>query len=947
MTLSDDAPLRRAQSLARGSQRAVAPPHDPLIDGMKRALWDELQAARQGPSLDPTRLVRGRRVGRFGDFWHYEFEAERTLPKTLVEDVDAELRVAERPLKVRVVRHAGLALTLAAAEDLGKHVTVAELVWDLTFLLEKLADRLEERRGRENRYGDLLLGRLNSNSATDRTAFDGLNDGQDAAVSHALASECTFIWGPPGTGKTRTIGWLVAELVRRGRSVLLVSHTNVAIDEALLRSADALGDDLPDGEVLRLGRAFGPALAQRPRLLTETHVKEREAEVKEAIEHVYAARAELRSRAMTAYRAVELADWVGGLRHGRGHLERLEREIERAENDLRSAEELLDKQARGLLGPSRLNRDSDVANALRRLCDARSKWRTIADELADVPARHGVLPRDSEGLLIGRLEHARSAAAHMLSEVHLAEAKATVEADRPKLAAFERRISTLRAQMEHIENELVDEAQVVACTLTAAYLRRAVAGRSFDTVIIDEASIAPIPSAWYAANLAERAVVAVGDFRQLAPIALTETTCGRRWLQRDVFEESGVRTAYERGDKPSYLLPLTVQHRMASPISVLPNKLAYGGMLSDAPAVNDDSELDGWFDMSSGATAAVTVVDVGNLRTWATTIRRGARSSRTNVLSAAAAVDVMQGMLSADRPEPPESAPRRGIIIAPYRPQAELLGAMLRARRLDDEVLAGTIHAFQGSEASTVVLDMTVAEPHYRAAIFSPDFDEAHRRMLNVAVTRARRRLVVVLDSAFIRQHAARSTATDQLRRMLIGARAVPSADVVRSAPEDVVLEALARAERDVVWFVDDPDAEPRVGAAVAAAARRGVTVCVVTASGRQRQLGLNVAELTRQRAAGSAIFLKWPLREALVIVDDRFVAIRARGVDGWSAWDDPAVAAFVSKAQQVPLLTRLAASEAGGACARCGDLVELREGDHAGAGVYARCSGCGRRAGA
>lgn len=53
-----------------------------------------------------------------------------------------------------------------------------------------------------------------------------------------VGRDTTFVWGSPGTGKTLTIGALGAVLHGEGRSVLLVSHTNAAVDQALLRLAD-------------------------------------------------------------------------------------------------------------------------------------------------------------------------------------------------------------------------------------------------------------------------------------------------------------------------------------------------------------------------------------------------------------------------------------------------------------------------------------------------------------------------------------------------------------------------------------------------------------------------------------------------------------------------------------------------------------------------------------
>jgi len=63
-----------------------------------------------------------------------------------------------------------------------------------------------------------------------------LNDSQIKAVEAALAlndNEILLIVGPPGTGKTRVIAKIAFELMKRGEKVLITSHTNRAVDNAV------------------------------------------------------------------------------------------------------------------------------------------------------------------------------------------------------------------------------------------------------------------------------------------------------------------------------------------------------------------------------------------------------------------------------------------------------------------------------------------------------------------------------------------------------------------------------------------------------------------------------------------------------------------------------------------------------------------------------------------
>jgi hypothetical protein len=142
---------------------------------------------------------------------------------------------------------------------------------------------------------------------------EGVNDQQADAVASALGRDTTFIWGPPGTGKTRTIGKIGEQLVRAGRSVLIVSHTNSAVDQALLEVAHDLANDLVPGSVLRLGdpRDLRLLKGDGERLRAETHIRERSQELLDRKEEAIAERAEKTARLANVRRLLAIAEWAG------------------------------------------------------------------------------------------------------------------------------------------------------------------------------------------------------------------------------------------------------------------------------------------------------------------------------------------------------------------------------------------------------------------------------------------------------------------------------------------------------------------------------------------------------------------------------------------------------------------------------------------------------------
>ncbi len=94
--------------------------------------------------------------------------------------------------------------------------------------------------------------------------FRWLREAQRRALQTLPAQRCGYLWGPPGTGKTTTLGVLLAEYLdsRPTARILLVSATNQAVDQALIAVDKALQKGRREalrGALQRLGTRFDPA----------------------------------------------------------------------------------------------------------------------------------------------------------------------------------------------------------------------------------------------------------------------------------------------------------------------------------------------------------------------------------------------------------------------------------------------------------------------------------------------------------------------------------------------------------------------------------------------------------------------------------------------------------------------------------------------------------------
>ncbi len=877
-----------------------------------------------------------------------------------------------------------------------------------------------------------------------------MNERQAEAVASALGRDTTFIWGPPGTGKTRTIGKIGEQLLRASRSLLVVSHTNSAVDQALLEIARDLGDDLVEGSVLRLGDPRDPRLLDGDglRLRAETHIRERLRELLERKDVLLADRQDKTARLARVPRLVAIAQWTAQapdeLRALRALVDELHdtgREAaaageaavsaanahaaqlqvaERArelEGRMREAQPLRDELARrqALLVPAearlheaeRLVREAEAlyeqiaatGGVMRRLrglpklseqehivgqrraakTAARDERDQISQRLAEVrepllelegqvrafeaergmpldlivlrageieaaalraretadaleadadarvrrlAARTGarltqlrdwrltrVHPEADPESAIGAIEAAIAAAAEVLQGQNLDALRAEQTSLIGALRAISAELEQIEDALAEVETFVIGEAMVVATTLTRAYKRESVQARRFDTVILDEASMAPIPALWVVAGLADANVVVVGDPKQLPPINHSEHPLATHWLGKDIFHASGIQRASDAGEPPVNLVQLQVQYRMTPQISAIPNALVYDGTLTDGDGVDDDSPLDGWYRRDWGNDAPVLLVDMAPLNAWVTSVKTGrAGGSRLNFLSATVSVDIAERLLRLDRPELPLGERARVLISAPYRPQARLVNLLIKDAGLEREVLPGTAHTFQGSEAPVVIFDLVLDEPHRQAGLFDPRRNEDNLRLLNVALTRARRRLIVLGDFSWIEQHANRQASLRELVRFLrdryplvsaldvvtdgLQARAADAHQLIlggEDAPSHrrivvtqehfyplLVRDISTARERVVIYspFLT-PDRVAMLELHLRAAIERGVRIYLITKTIEERNVGQR--ETSREiegtlRRWGVTVLHKFHMHEKLVFLDEQLL---------------------------------------------------------------------------
>ncbi|MHC4830462.1 MAG: AAA domain-containing protein, partial [Planctomycetota bacterium] len=303
---------------------------------------------------------------------------------------------------------------------------------------------------------------------------------------------------------------------------------------------------------------------------------------------------------------------------------------------------------------------------------------------------------------------------------------------REERRALRDELKALRRDLRAAERravELVMEGADVVCSTLAGAAHYSLRSRSFDRVVIDEAGQALEPACWIALARA-RVVWLAGDHRQLPPTVISQEAV-RGGLAVTLFE----RLMEELPEQCA--VQLRVQYRMQEAIQRFPSERFYEGTLEAAPgnAGHLARDLAG-VDAEAGCAwleAPYLVLDTAGA--GFDEERQGRSASLSNPGEAGTVVRVVEDLLEAGL------SPLAIGVIAPYSAQVALLRERLEGA-CDAGLTISTADGFQGREREVIIVTFTRANERGEIGFLGDT------RRTNVAMTRARRLLILVLDSA-------------------------------------------------------------------------------------------------------------------------------------------------------------------------------------------------------
>ena len=297
------------------------------------------------------------------------------------------------------------------------------------------------------------------------------------------------------------------------------------------------------------------------------------------------------------------------------------------------------------------------------------------------------------------------------------------------------KINALRDRATELEirinTALFNEARVVACTL-AGSAHRVMTGMKFATLFIDEAAQALEPACWIAIRRADRVILA-GDHCQLPPTVKCQEAV------RGGLAHTLMQTIVKR--KPEAVSLLKIQYRMNEEIMRFSSDWFYGGSLQAAPEVKYRG-----------------ILDYDTPMVWINTEGMdcneefvGESFGRINKAEARLTLEQLQTYITRIGKQRILEERIDFGVISPYKAQVQYLRQSIRRepffKPFHHLISINTVDGFQGQERDVIVISLVRANEEGQIGFLND------LRRMNVAITRARMKLIILGDASTLTRH--------------------------------------------------------------------------------------------------------------------------------------------------------------------------------------------------
>lgn len=753
------------------------------------AIAIEIDALKKGKGGSIVTVYNGELIRQTLDLFIYQFTLENFL--IALDDTPAYIEVNGKEYDCEIISIIGQQVQIAIKQKLADRIPVAKIKTNTWYLLERLRKKYEDNLNTQSRFENsnkLFQGDRskidggNFNTSYSINGKDHPNPYQHKAIESSINDFLSIIWGPPGTGKTQTIAKAIESHLNLGRKVLLLSHSNNAVDQALLKVAGQMKNTYyQEGQLVRLGTPK-PEMSDKYEKkdctlvmidkIAEFKSKELVREKQELNQQLEKIKGVKQSYNNIIYLNLEIGKINSQLEKSVSEINNLEskttsvkNELSQIQNQITGLQEKLHKaKSSGFLKRTFLGLDPVKIEANLKI--ANSSLTVKTNQLKNLEEQLRQLNQNIHPLKTVKSNN-EAELSKQLSKVgkSLSEIQKEVNEFDSKVKQLQIRLDEINKALEEIKIQVLKDSKLVATTLTKSYIAKEIENIDFDILLVDEVSMAPMPMLYWAASKIKKGITIVGDFKQLPPICVADDDLAKKWLGRSIFDElhiSEISRAVNR------VQPLFRQYRMHPDISEIVNKRIYDNRLEDDESVKSKTKTD-----SVAGSSAVCLIDTSIHNPWCSQLETG---GRFNLISALICVSL------AEKIKKSFGETESIGIITPYRSQARLILKIAEDRGiLSKNIRINTVHSFQGGEETAIIFDSVEGEGAKKWSMINEyNNTESAKLLLNVALTRAETKLFLVTNCNYIKNTFESNTLfMDVLRHIIAKGKENSSTEII------------------------------------------------------------------------------------------------------------------------------------------------------------------------
>ncbi|ODV50661.1 AAA domain-containing protein [Methanohalophilus euhalobius] len=511
------------------------------------------------------------------------------------DDTPIHIFVGNRCLNGQIVSTDLEGVNISLEEKLISEDSVITIKTSISNLYELLLDRFNQISLKELSFNEensmKLFSLIESENIASSTLIDkpyeynkyytnkdkSIAHSQHKAVTYSLEKEITFMCGHLETDNTRILNIIIDYLVKSKKKILLVSITNSVVDMMLLNYYNYIkynGDN--NCNIIKCGNPV--EIPQINDFIFENIVQKEKEKKHDQIEYLKNRINSLKIDLNQYQKISNKLDELNFLEHKESQakieISKLEKSIQDLDSEMNTIFNSIFKKEKDLKKIKcknfvkrifLINKSKRIKDSITRDNSNLSRKHEIKNIYKDNLEQYKQ-NRDFNFTKKNNIKKELSEFADLfdIPNIEIPSLDIVIEAKRntySQILKYTEQIDTISSKISGIEENIINNASVIGCTLNNTYLDSKIFNHNFDVMILCEANMANLPSVLFASGLINKThYIMAGDCKHLQPLVNSKEYSAKRWLYSNIFSYAGIKEKMYSGKGDDCLVVLNGQY---------------------------------------------------------------------------------------------------------------------------------------------------------------------------------------------------------------------------------------------------------------------------------------------------------------------------------------------------------------------------------------------------